>query len=161
MGIYFTQMGEYSRLVLNAPSVYQFIPYGIELDENLASKLGILAAGVLVLILLALGFGAVLAYVAASPEFAPPSQLIGEGEDVLPELITLFRKAKQEGWDKVRPPAPSTIWGGGGARGSHKQRRRGRRDGNRDSVCGKPGGSSKEGLYDRSRGSRERRTVGI
>ena len=56
LGIYFTQMGEYSRLVLNAPSVYQFIPYGIELDENLASKLGILAAGVLVLILLALGF---------------------------------------------------------------------------------------------------------
>ena len=32
-------------------------------------------------ILLALGFGAVLAYVAASPEFVPPSQLIGEGED--------------------------------------------------------------------------------
>lgn len=30
-------------------------------------------------ILLALGFGAVLAYVAASPEFVPPSQLIGEG----------------------------------------------------------------------------------
>lgn len=56
LGIYFTQMGEYSRLVLNAPSVYQLIPYGIELDENLASKLGILAAGVLVLILLALGF---------------------------------------------------------------------------------------------------------
>ena len=28
--------------------------------------------------------------------------LIGEGEDVLPELITLFRKAKQEGWDKSR-----------------------------------------------------------
>lgn len=56
LGIYFTQMGEYSRLVLNAPSVYQFIPYSIELDENLASKLGILAAGVLVLILLALGF---------------------------------------------------------------------------------------------------------
>ncbi len=32
-------------------------------------------------ILLALGFGTVLAYVAASPEFVPPSQLIGEGED--------------------------------------------------------------------------------
>ena len=32
-------------------------------------------------ILLALGFGAVLAYVAASPEFVPPSQFIGEGED--------------------------------------------------------------------------------
>ena len=32
-------------------------------------------------ILLALGFGGVLAYVAASPEFVPPSQFIGEGED--------------------------------------------------------------------------------
>lgn len=32
-------------------------------------------------ILLVLGFGAVLAYVAASPEFVPPSQFIGEGED--------------------------------------------------------------------------------
>ena len=28
--------------------------------------------------------------------------LIGEGEDQLPELITLYRKAKQEGWDKAR-----------------------------------------------------------
>ena len=32
-------------------------------------------------ILLALGFAGVLAYVAASPEFVPPSLLIGEGED--------------------------------------------------------------------------------
>ena len=32
-------------------------------------------------ILLVLGFGAVLAYVAASPEFVPPDQFIGEGED--------------------------------------------------------------------------------
>ena len=32
-------------------------------------------------ILLVLGFGAVLAYVAALPEFVPPAQLIGEGED--------------------------------------------------------------------------------
>lgn len=32
-------------------------------------------------ILLVLGFGAVLAYVAASPEFVPPAQFIGEGED--------------------------------------------------------------------------------
>lgn len=28
--------------------------------------------------------------------------LIGEGEDQLPELIELYRKAKQEGWDKSR-----------------------------------------------------------
>ena len=28
--------------------------------------------------------------------------LIGEGEDLLPEVITLFRRAKAEGWDKPR-----------------------------------------------------------
>lgn len=56
LGVYFKQMGEYSRLVLNAPSVYQFIPYKAEVDEKLASALGIAAAGVLVLALLALGF---------------------------------------------------------------------------------------------------------
>lgn len=28
--------------------------------------------------------------------------LIGEGEDLLPELITLYRQAKREGWDKPR-----------------------------------------------------------
>ena len=33
-------------------------------------------------ILLVLGFGAVLAYVAASPEFVPPAQFIGEGEEI-------------------------------------------------------------------------------
>ena len=32
-------------------------------------------------VLLVLGFGGVLAYVAASPEFVPPAALIGEGED--------------------------------------------------------------------------------
>mgnify|MGYP000013919848 FL=1 len=32
-------------------------------------------------ILLALGFAGVLAYVASSPEFVPPTALIGEGED--------------------------------------------------------------------------------
>ena len=56
LGIYFNQMGEYSRLTLNAPSVYQFIPYGAEIDEGLASALGIAAAGALVLAMLALGF---------------------------------------------------------------------------------------------------------
>lgn len=55
LGVYFRQMGEYPRLVLNAPSVYQFIPYGTQLDEQLVARLGIIAAGVLVLILLALG----------------------------------------------------------------------------------------------------------
>ena len=56
LGVYFNQMGEYSRLVLNAPSAYQFIPYGAEVDEQLASTLGVGAAAVLVLALLALGF---------------------------------------------------------------------------------------------------------
>lgn len=55
LGVYFDQMGEYSRLVLNAPSVYQLIPYGAQIDEGMASRLGILAAGMLVLALLALG----------------------------------------------------------------------------------------------------------
>lgn len=56
LGVYLKQMGEYSRLVLNAPSVYQFIPYDVQLDEVLASRLGIAAAGALVLALLGLGF---------------------------------------------------------------------------------------------------------
>lgn len=56
LGVYFNQMGEYPRLVLNAPSVYQFIPYGTQMDDKLASRLGIAAAGVLVLALLGVGF---------------------------------------------------------------------------------------------------------
>ncbi len=55
LGVYFGQMEEYSsRLVLNAPSVYQFIPAGAEVDSGLAARLGVLAAFALVLILLAL-----------------------------------------------------------------------------------------------------------
>lgn len=54
--VYFHQMGEYPRLVLNAPSAYQFIPYGVQVDETLAARLGIAAAGALVLALLVLGF---------------------------------------------------------------------------------------------------------
>ena len=57
LGVYFNQMGENSgRLTLNAPSVYQFIPYGTEVNEGLACALGIAAAGALVLALLGLGF---------------------------------------------------------------------------------------------------------
>lgn len=56
LGIYLQQMGEYPRLTLNAPSVYQLIPYKMPLDESLAARLGILAAGALVLALLGLGF---------------------------------------------------------------------------------------------------------
>lgn len=55
LGVYFRQMGEYPRLVLNAPSVYQFIPYGLEVNQTAASRLGIAAAGALVLALLAVG----------------------------------------------------------------------------------------------------------
>ena len=56
MGIYLNQMGEYPRLVLNAPSIYQLVPYGAEVNDALLSTLGIAAAGALVLALLALGF---------------------------------------------------------------------------------------------------------
>ena len=55
LGVYFNQMDEYSyRLTLNAPSVYQFIPYGMEVDDKLLARLGIIAAFVLVLGLLGL-----------------------------------------------------------------------------------------------------------
>lgn len=54
--VYFNQMGEYPRLVLNAPSAYQFIPYGVQANEGVASRLGIAAAGALALAMLALGF---------------------------------------------------------------------------------------------------------
>lgn len=53
LGVYFGQMGEYSdRLVLNAPSAYQFIPVGAEVDKGLAARVGVLAAFALVLVLL-------------------------------------------------------------------------------------------------------------
>ena len=38
--------------------------------------------------------------------------LIGEGEDQLPELITLYRRAKQEGWDKARFLREASTLGG-------------------------------------------------
>ena len=53
--VYFNQAGEYAnRLVLNAPTVYQFIPYGVEVDTAAAARLGIAAAAVLVFALFAL-----------------------------------------------------------------------------------------------------------
>lgn len=55
LGIYFNQMGEYPRLTLCAPSVFQLLPYGTE-EAGPAALLGIAAAGALVLALLALGF---------------------------------------------------------------------------------------------------------
>ena len=55
LSVYVGQMGEYDRLTLNAPSIYQFIPYGLEVPEGLLANLGIGAAAVLVLLLLGLG----------------------------------------------------------------------------------------------------------
>ena len=59
LGIYFNQMTEVPHLVLNAASVYQFIPRALHeglAEGKLASVLGIAAAAALVLILLGLGF---------------------------------------------------------------------------------------------------------
>ena len=55
LGIYFNQASQYPRLTLNAPSVYQFVPYGTESGDNHYALVGIAAAGVLVLALLAVG----------------------------------------------------------------------------------------------------------
>lgn len=54
LGVYFNQMGLYNdRLTLNAPSLYALIPYGVEVDGALWSKVGILLAFAFVLGLLA------------------------------------------------------------------------------------------------------------
>ena len=55
LGVYLGQMEEYPRLTLNAPSVYQFLPYGTEDADGVLSAAGIAAAAVLVLTLLAVG----------------------------------------------------------------------------------------------------------
>ena len=52
LGVYLGQMGVNSSLTFNAPSVYQYIPYGLKVNAGLAAKLGILAAFSLVLALL-------------------------------------------------------------------------------------------------------------
>ncbi len=56
LGVYFDQAGEYASLTLNAPSVFQFVPYGAEVDEPLLAALGIAAAFLLVAALLAAAF---------------------------------------------------------------------------------------------------------
>lgn len=57
LGVYFGQTVEYAdRLTLNAPSWYQLIPYGVEVDRDVFFPLGIVAAFVLVLALLAVLF---------------------------------------------------------------------------------------------------------
>lgn len=55
LGIYFSQAAQYPRLTLNAPSVYQFLPYGTEDASGILSAAGIAAAAVLVLALLGVG----------------------------------------------------------------------------------------------------------
>ena len=55
IGVYFDQAKEYTRLTLNAPSVFQFIPYDVEVNEALFSWLGIAAAFMLAAALLAFG----------------------------------------------------------------------------------------------------------
>lgn len=55
IGVYFDQAKEYTRLTLNAPSVFQFIPYDVEVNEALFSWLGIAAAFMLAAALLAAG----------------------------------------------------------------------------------------------------------
>ena len=55
LGVYFNQMDEYSyRLTLNAPSAFQFIPYGMEVDDKLMARAGIIAAFALVVVLMVL-----------------------------------------------------------------------------------------------------------
>lgn len=56
LGVYFGQMGVNNELSFNAPSVFQFIPYGAQVDERLAARLGIAAAFLLVVALLLLLF---------------------------------------------------------------------------------------------------------
>jgi len=56
IGIYLEQTSYYPHLTLNAPSVFALIPYGMQVNEDLAAKLGILAAFGLVLALLGILF---------------------------------------------------------------------------------------------------------
>jgi len=56
LGVYVGQLGEYPRLTLNAPSVFQFVPYGVEVDETLFSRLGIVTAFLLAISMLAVAF---------------------------------------------------------------------------------------------------------
>ncbi|MGN0967775.1 MAG: glycosyltransferase 87 family protein [Oscillospiraceae bacterium] len=56
LGVYLNQMGEYSSLSLNAPSMFGFLPYKAQVNTVLASRLGIVAAFVLVLVVLGLLF---------------------------------------------------------------------------------------------------------
>lgn len=57
LGVYLGQLGEYAdRLTLNAPSVYALLPYGLELPTTKAAHVGIAAAFLLTLSLIAFLF---------------------------------------------------------------------------------------------------------
>lgn len=56
LGIYLEQIGVRNELTFNAPSVFSLLPYGVPVEESLASLLGIAAAFAFVLILLAVLF---------------------------------------------------------------------------------------------------------
>ncbi len=53
--VYFHQMTEYPSLTMNGPSVYQFIPYQMEVNTELLKWMGILAAFILCVGLLIVG----------------------------------------------------------------------------------------------------------
>ena len=55
LGVYLGQMGEYPRLTLNAPSMFQYFPYGMKSGGNWYGQAGIAAAAVVVIILLIAG----------------------------------------------------------------------------------------------------------
>lgn len=55
LGVYLNQMGEYSRLTLNAPSAFQFVPYDADVTGSILPTLGVAASAVLVLALLGAG----------------------------------------------------------------------------------------------------------
>lgn len=57
LGVYFGQAGEYAAfLTMNAPSLYALIPYGVEVDQALFFRIGLIAAFLLVLAAFALVF---------------------------------------------------------------------------------------------------------
>ena len=55
LGTYTDQMGEYSALVLNAPSVFQLLPYRIAAHTSFVTRAGIFAAFTLAIALLGVG----------------------------------------------------------------------------------------------------------
>lgn len=55
LGVYLGQMGEYDRLTLNAPTVYQFLPQNGVYDQSFLSQLGIIAAMIVAFAMLFVG----------------------------------------------------------------------------------------------------------